>query len=231
MILPKSPLGGDSHNYFEIPTLRQAQGRPELSRGKRPRPFDRLRVVDHVCLNIFPTAVWPVSASTATWGSPKKAARAASDEIDVGADETGAGCSAQRHVLRCAAQPDHAGTCRQHGRRLGNDAVAGPGADWAIVGLVGDGPTPARLEIDTNHFKGKLPRKRVPRLPRTRSHACRPWIRGLDRTAPADTVEAARLASSCKELRRIGPIPHVRLNIFPDGGISRLRVHGLVART
>jgi allantoicase len=28
------------------------------------------------------------------------------------------------------------------------------------------------------------------------------------------------------ELRAAGPFTHVRLNIFPDGGISRLRVHG-----
>ena len=28
------------------------------------------------------------------------------------------------------------------------------------------------------------------------------------------------------ELRRIGPITHVRLNVFPDGGIARMRVWG-----
>jgi allantoicase len=31
------------------------------------------------------------------------------------------------------------------------------------------------------------------------------------------------------ELRHRGPVSHVRLNIFPDGGISRFRVHGTVA--
>jgi allantoicase len=33
------------------------------------------------------------------------------------------------------------------------------------------------------------------------------------------------------ELRRAGPVSHVRLNIFPDGGVSRLRVHGTLADT
>jgi allantoicase len=32
-----------------------------------------------------------------------------------------------------------------------------------------------------------------------------------------------------RELRGTGPVSHVRLNIFPDGGISRFRVHGTPA--
>ena len=35
-------------------------------------------------------------------------------------------------------------------------------------------------------------------------------------------------ASSCSP---IGAVSHVRLNIFPDGGVSRLRIHGTLART
>ena len=32
-----------------------------------------------------------------------------------------------------------------------------------------------------------------------------------------------------KDLIDIGPITHVRLNIFPDGGISRLRLYGHIS--
>jgi len=32
------------------------------------------------------------------------------------------------------------------------------------------------------------------------------------------------------ELQGTGPFSHVRLNMFPDGGISRLRVYGNLAR-
>jgi allantoicase len=32
------------------------------------------------------------------------------------------------------------------------------------------------------------------------------------------------------EVARLGPITHVRFNIFPDGGVSRLRLWGKVAR-
>jgi len=32
------------------------------------------------------------------------------------------------------------------------------------------------------------------------------------------------------ELAALGPVKFVRLNIFPDGGVSRLRIMGKVAR-
>ncbi|HRP96650.1 MAG TPA: allantoicase, partial [Rhodocyclaceae bacterium] len=32
------------------------------------------------------------------------------------------------------------------------------------------------------------------------------------------------------EIQRFGPVTHVRLNIIPDGGVSRLRLWGKVAR-
>ena len=32
--------------------------------------------------------------------------------------------------------------------------------------------------------------------------------------------------SFASELRAIGPVSHVRLNIIPDGGVSRLRLWG-----
>jgi allantoicase len=31
------------------------------------------------------------------------------------------------------------------------------------------------------------------------------------------------------ELTTLGPVSHVRLNIFPDGGVSRLRLFGRLA--
>ena len=33
------------------------------------------------------------------------------------------------------------------------------------------------------------------------------------------------------ELADIGPVSHVRMSIYPDGGISRLRIYGQVADT
>ena len=32
-----------------------------------------------------------------------------------------------------------------------------------------------------------------------------------------------------EQIRALGPVTHVRLNVFPDGGVSRLRLFGKVA--
>jgi allantoicase len=105
----------------------------------------------------------------------------------------------------------------------------GPGHDWAIVRLGATGLL-SKIEIDTNHFKGNYPDSAS--------------IEGC--FAPGATLEALAVAAwqellpqtklrpshrhfFAKELRSIGPVSHVRLNIYPDGGVSRLRVHGTVA--
>ena len=41
----------------------------------------------------------------------------------------------------------------------------------------------------------------------------------------ADTVHTFE----AKQLAKLGPVTHVKLNIFPDGGVSRLRVFGKLA--
>jgi allantoicase len=105
----------------------------------------------------------------------------------------------------------------------------GPGHDWAIVRLGAPG-TIRRVEIDTNHFKGNFPDS-------ASIEAC--FTPGADlETSTASTwtelLPQTKLRAShrhyfSRELRKAGVVSHVRLNIFPDGGISRLRVHGTVA--
>ena len=102
----------------------------------------------------------------------------------------------------------------------------GPGYDWCIVRLGRRGVV-RKIEVDTNHFKGNFPESCM-------IEACdagaadfdpanQEWWELLGRTKlKADTrhfleVEGGR------------PCTHVRLNIYPDGGVSRLRVHGVVA--
>jgi allantoicase len=46
----------------------------------------------------------------------------------------------------------------------------------------------------------------------------------------ASKLRASRRHFFSRELRHPGPFSHLRLNIYPDGGISRLRVHGTLAR-
>jgi allantoicase len=103
--------------------------------------------------------------------------------------------------------------------------------DWAIVRLGHPGVI-SKIEIDTNHYKGNYP-------DRASLEGCfapsviadnlpgMPW----ETIVPETKMSAnKRHFFSAKELQATGPFSHVRLNMFPDGGISRLRVHGTIAR-
>jgi len=104
----------------------------------------------------------------------------------------------------------------------------GPGHDWAVVRLGAPGLV-RKVEIDTNHFKGNYPESAsidgcfAPGST-VESLATVSWSELLPRTK----LRASHRHFYSRELERPGPISHVRLNIFPDGGISRLRIHGTV---
>ena len=88
----------------------------------------------------------------------------------------------------------------------------------------------SKIEIDTNHFKGNFPDS-------ASIEACFKPGADLDEATngswaellPPTKLRASHRHFFSKELRQVGPVSHVRLNTFPDGGISRLRVHGTVA--
>jgi allantoicase len=96
----------------------------------------------------------------------------------------------------------------------------GPGHDWAIVQLGARGVV-TRVEIDTNHFKGNYPDA----ASLEGLDADNTWVAIL----PQTKLRAHHRHVFSQELRQIAPVAQVRLNIFPDGGVSRLRVHGIVA--
>ena len=102
----------------------------------------------------------------------------------------------------------------------------GPGNDWAIVRLAARG-TVERAEIDTSHFKGNAPGRVV----------LEGWI-GDTPPAPSGepdpswrTLISTRTQPHTRHvfdeaLRRIGAISHIRLGVYPDGGVARLRAFG-----
>ena len=108
----------------------------------------------------------------------------------------------------------------------------GPGHDWAIVRLGHPGLI-QKIEIDTNHFKGNYP----DRASLDGCLAPNADIEVLKSASWMPILPETKMAASTRhffsrqQLQRTGPFSHVRLNIFPDGGISRLRVHGTLART
>jgi allantoicase len=105
----------------------------------------------------------------------------------------------------------------------------GPGHDWSIVRLAAPG-TLHRVEIDTDHFKGNAP----DRCTLEAIHApgaTADELAGSDAWAPL-LVEAKlqpHARHRFEELGQAGPATHVRLSIFPDGGIARLRLFGTLA--
>jgi allantoicase len=106
----------------------------------------------------------------------------------------------------------------------------GPGHDWAIVRLGHPGVV-SKIEIDTNHFKGNYP----DRASLEGTLAPNASLEALQSAVWTTILPETRMAASRRhffsgrQLKHTGPFSHVRLNMFPDGGISRLRVHGTVA--
>jgi allantoicase len=105
----------------------------------------------------------------------------------------------------------------------------GPGNDWIIVALARPG-TVNRIEIDTAHFKGNYPdtcsvqaglvqdETEASLVPQSNL-----WGTLLsEQKLEMDQVHTFEGAVS----KDIGPVSHLRLNIHPDGGVSRFRVFG-----
>ena len=85
-----------------------------------------------------------------------------------------------------------------------------------------------RLELDTDHFKGNAPGRcslewcDAPGADAAALPTTVKWQPLLGETALQPHARHAWEATS-------GPATHVRLNIFPDGGVARLRVLGAIA--
>jgi allantoicase len=99
-----------------------------------------------------------------------------------------------------------------------------PGHDWAIIRLGLPG-TIRGIVIDTSYFTGNYPE-------RASLDACA--VAGELPSDPAwePLLPPTHLEGNCANALAIeGPdrrVTHLRLNIFPDGGVARLRVHGEV---
>lgn len=202
-IVPRSTLRGDHKNVFEV---------------KSPIAFTHLR------LRIFPDGgvarLRVHGAPAADWSRTSGAASA----IDLAALEHGA------EVLSCSDMffgPKHnliqPGRARDMSdgwetkRRRGVDERT---HDWVLVRLAGQGMID-RLEIDTAFFLGNFPDTAL--------------VEGCDgdpESAPFTTVlDRTELMGHTRhffssELAMRGPFTHLRMKVFPDGGVSRLRAFG-----
>jgi allantoicase len=204
-LVPRSILRGDAEN--PLPTLS-----PER--------------VTHLRFNIYPDGG---VARLRVYGEPvPDPSLRPGASADLAALKNGGlvvGCSdmffGHRHNLILPGRSTHMGDGWETKRRRG------PGHDWIIVRLAARGAV-ARIEVDTDHFKGNAPEScsvevcDAPGLsPEWLSSDDVPWGSLLPRTPlMADAQHRFDVSG--------GPATHARLAIYPDGGIARLRLFGTV---
>ncbi|MCA1613843.1 MAG: allantoicase, partial [Acidobacteria bacterium] len=103
----------------------------------------------------------------------------------------------------------------------------GPGHDWAVVKLGARARRVGRVEVDTTHFKGNYPDAcsleacDLPDGPAAGTDwSAHDWREVLPRTK----LGAHTRHNFEDEIAGAGAATHLRFNIYPDGGVSRLRV-------
>jgi allantoicase len=107
-----------------------------------------------------------------------------------------------------------------------------PGNDWVIIAL-GHAGTVEQVVVDTLHFKGNYPDSCSIQAAFVKG--------GTDGQIETQSLFWRELLPSQKlqmhqehffadQVQDLGPITHIRLNVFPDGGVSRLRIIGRPVR-
>ena len=207
-ILPQSQLQGDSQNHFAIAS---DQRFTHLRFKIYPDGgVARLRVYGEVVPN---------------W---ERLERIGGD-VDLAAAENGGlvlSCSdmffGHRHNLIMPGRATNMSDGWETKRRRG------PGHDWSIIQLGRPGHI-RHLEVDTSYFKGNFPES----CSLEAINAAGLELESLTdpEVAWKPVLSRTRLLAHTrhffeKEILDAGLVSHVRFNIFPDGGVSRLRVYG-----
>ena len=203
-LLPHSPLRGNGDNFFEI---------------HDDRPWT------HVRLNIFPDGG---VARLRVYGDVLvdwKTVASGTTAVDLASIKNG-GLVLSASDMHFGAKDNMImpGRAKNMGDGWETRRRRGPGYDWAILRLGASGLI-SRIEIDTNHFKGNSPDSASVEGCLANQIDDARWMEVL----PQTKLGPHRRHLFAKELRKVGPVSHVRLNIFPDGGISRFRVYGTLA--
>jgi allantoicase len=218
-LLGRSELTGDAKNTFQLPVSAQGE-----------------RAFTHVRLNIFPDGgvarLRVLGEVLPAWTRILAAGR----DIDLAAavnggyvvDTSDRFYGDPRNMLMPYPAANMGDGWETKRRR-------GPGHDWAVVRLGVEGVV-RRVEIDTAHFKGNYPDSASVEDAALKdegggvsadvaSRAAADWATLL----PQTKLQPDHLHVYQSELVRQVAASHVRLNIFPDGGVSRFRVFGAPA--
>jgi allantoicase len=106
-----------------------------------------------------------------------------------------------------------------------------PGHDWAILEL-GHLGTISEITVDTAHFKGNYPDRCSIQATATASGSPQEiaaQAEGWPVLLPETKLQMDHIHVFTGEIQPHDPVRFVRLNIYPDGGVSRLRLKGRLA--
>jgi allantoicase len=203
-ILPLADLGGDSQNAF---------------------PIENEHRFTHLRFKIYPDGgvarLRVYGEVVPDWEKLKRSG----GEFDLAAVENGGlvlSCSdmffGHRHNLIMPGRAVNMSDGWETKRRRG------PGHDWVTIKLGTPGQI-KRLEVDTSYFKGNFPESCSLEACKTAGNVLPvslDWKPVLARTK----LQAHTRHLFEEEVLAAGTVSHLRFNIFPDGGVSRLRVYG-----
>ncbi len=103
----------------------------------------------------------------------------------------------------------------------------GAGYDWCVIKL-GNAGNINRVEVDTSHFKGNYPESCSIEVCRTDDISLHSVI--WQELLPNTKLQAHTRHIFVDEINDCGTVTHARFNIYPDGGVSRLRLFGRIAK-
>jgi allantoicase len=207
-LLPKSQLKGDTQNSFPI----------EMS----PR-------CTHLRLNIYPDGG---VARLRVHGDVVPSRVRAGREMDLAAVASGACVIASSdEFFSSPLNLLMPGRAKNMGDGWETRRRRGPGHDWVILKLGVAGKI-RRVEVDTAHFKGNFPEScslEACCSAASTSTTFDPRSAGVEWTEilPRTKLRANSRHIFGRQIRNVGRTTHVRFSIFPDGGVSRLRIFGV----
>ncbi|MEO6403863.1 MAG: allantoicase [Ferruginibacter sp.] len=209
-ILPKSPLQPGSQNFYAI----QDDG-----------------IYNHVRLHIYPDGG---VARLKVYGEVEKNwAEVTGDELI----ELAAATNGAKSVLCNDMFFSHMDNLLMPGRGMNmgdgwetkRNRTAG-NRDWVIIRLAHKGIIKKAM-IDTCHFKGNYPDRFM--LDGCVMSADEVDLLKVDNLNWQPIMAEQKLSADCEheyeaEILQHDPVTHVRLSIFPDGGVSRMRLWGII---
>jgi len=210
-LLPASPLGPSAHHYFELATA---------------------GVHNFVRLNILPdggVARLRIHGDpVAAWNTQDKKTVHELSALANGGHIVGYNDAHYGTVWTLLSD----GRGRDMGDGWETRRRREPGNDWIIVGLGAAGSI-EEIEVDTRHYKGNFPDRcslQAADVPAGERRTIVTDSLYWPEVLPPQRLEADRIHRFGKDLiRPTRRATHVKLNIYPDGGVSRLRIFGRLA--